>query len=699
MVFPAAACKEVDALTDRIELLKDMFVHRKVQQKNRLPKSEPRAMAQIWSQQGLDDLERSVLRLRWMLTQEQPLVYPEEKIALVRTVPVIPELFTTQEWDALTAKYYIHEQGKVCNITPEYSRLLCRGFENVLAEIAAKKQIPDLQEEDVRYLTALESTLHAISDFAEAYRQEAIRIGNHVVAESFSHIPAKPPRSFLEALQFLRLLHYCLWASFQYHNTLGRFDQYMLPWLEADLAAGMTEAEALELVEEFFLSCNRDSDLYTGMQQGDNGQSLVLGGIDAEGNDCFNLLSQLCMTACCELKLIDPKINLRVHSGTPLSVFEAGTQMTKLGLGFPQYANDDVIIPCLKQWGYAPQDAHNYSVAACWELIIPGKGMDIPNIAALSFPQAILEALAKDDTETFDAFAQNVRQSIHRQADSIIRGIGTVYMEPAPLLSLMMEGCLEQIRDISQGGFYNNYGIHGTGLATAVDSMAAVEYYVYQTKQFTLPQLKQMLAADFQGYEKELALLRNSERKFGNDIDAVDTLAVQLLDWFADAVAGHTNRRGGIYRAGTGSAMYYLWYGGTLGATPDGRRAGEGLPCNYSPSLFVRTSGPLSVFRSFSKPNLYRVANGGPLTVELHDSVFRSEESIRKVALCVQEYMRMGGHQLQINAVNRDILLDAKAHPERHKNLIVRVWGWSGYFVELDEAYQDHIIRRAEMVF
>ena len=173
-------------------------------------------------------------------------------------------------------------------------------------------------------------------------------------------------------------------------------------------------------------------------------------------------------------------------------------------------------------------------------------------------------------------------------------------------------------------------------------------------------------------------------------------LATRLLHFFAKSLEGYRNDRGGIFRAGTGSAMYYIEHGEKIAATADGRRAGEGLSANYSPSLFTRCNGPVSVILSFTSPDLSLVANGGPLTLELHDTMFRSPESIAKTAGLVKSYILRGGHQLQLNAVNRDMLLDAQKNPDAYRNLIVRVWGWSGYFVELDREYQDHIIARCE---
>lgn len=184
----------------------------------------------------------------------------------------------------------------------------------------------------------------------------------------------------------------------------------------------------------------------------------------------------------------------------------------------------------------------------------------------------------------------------------------------------------------------------------------------------------------------------------GNDDDRADQYAVWLLDAFADAVKGLRNERGGCVRAGTGSAMYYLWDAEGLGATADGREAGVPLPANYSPSLNLKLNGPVSVVKSFAKPDLRKTINGGPLTLEFSESVFSQPESMMKVAQLVRLFVQRGGHQLQLNTVNRDRLLDAQQHPENYRNLIVRVWGWSGYFVELDKCYQDHVIRRAELL-
>ena len=682
-----------------IQKLYDYFIIQKSHKAFRQPPEDPYRMAEQWEQQGADDTVRTSLRLRYVLEHEKPVVLPGEKIALLRTFPTIPELHTKQEDEHLRSQYAFHENGRVFNMCPDYQIILDAGSGSLKKKIQEQLS-KDITEEQRSLLNAMLDSLLCMEELAARYRAEAAAVGNALVAETFSNIPYNPPRSFLESLQFLRLLHYTLWCNGNYHNTLGRIDQYLYKYYRQDVDSGrLTKDSALELLEEFFISCNKDSDLYIGIQQGDNGQTIVLGGSYEDGTDAYNELSELCLIASQELCLIDPKINLRVHKDTPLETYELATTLTQKGLGFPQYTNDEVIIPALLRWGYDRADACRYTIAACWEILIPGY-MDLVNWDSLCFPKAVSEAAERLETcESYDDFARLVQENIIRQADALMKATENVYKEPSPFLSLLCPDCLKEIRDISAPGKYNNYGFHGDGLSCAADAMAAIRQYVFDKKRFTKSQLIDMLRKDFSGYETEQNILRYEAPKMGNDDDYVDSIAAQLIDWYADALEGHRNDRGGCFRPGTASAMYYIWHSKETPATADGRNAGEPFSCNYSPSLSARCKGPVSIIKSFTKPHLERAANGGPLTLELHDSSFRNRGAIRKCAMFVKSYMELGGHQIQLNAVNRDRLIDAKEHPENYKNLIVRVWGWSGYFVELDEVYQNHIIKRSEMTF
>jgi len=487
-------------------------------------------------------------------------------------------------------------------------------------------------------------------------------------------------------------LHFCLWASNVYHNTVGRFDQYMWPYLKADLESGaLDEASALEWTEEFFLSFNRDSDLYTGMQQGDNGQSMMLGGVTPDGKCAVNLLTELALKASLHNRCIDPKINLRVDRNTPVELYRLATELTKQGLGFPQYANDDVVIPGLIQLGYSPEDARDYTVAACWEFIIPGVGMDIPNIGAMPLANVVSDCVhaCLTESETYERFFEKVKEALCSRAAEIAASVKNLWMEPAPYQSVLMS---DFTHDISEGAKYNNYGIHGTGFGDAVDQLAVIRDMVFGGK-LSKEALLEALQTDYQNDPSLKHMLRTKAPKLGRD-EACEEIGGELLSAFADALAPLRNERGGIFRAGTGSAMYYLWHADGLPALCNGHMPEERLPANFSPSLLLKDAGPLSVIRAMALPEVSRAINGGPLTLELHDTVFRNDEGTEKVAQLVRSFILLGGHQLQLNAVSRETLQSAMEHPEEHRSLIVRVWGWSGHFVQLDRAYQEQIMER-----
>ncbi len=440
------------------------------------------------------------------------------------------------------------------------------------------------------------------------------------------------------------------------------------------------------------MSFNRDSDLYPGVQQGDNGQSLVLGGVDEHGNEVFNELSELCLEASGNLMVIDPKINIRVGKNTPLRVYELGTKLTKKGLGFPQYTNDDLAIPALERLGYKTKDARNYAMAACWELIAPCVGMDIANIGALSFIKVMDRALKEDllSCETMDEFLSAVRGKIQDECDKICAQVNNVWFIPSPFLRVCM--------DENEGGRYeyNNFGVHGAGVCTGADCLAAIEKYVFNEKSVKKQTLINAVESDFEGEAELLHRLRYETPKVGQNDDFADKYLCWLIERFSDALEGRRNDMDGRYRAGTGSAMYYLWHANEIGASPDGRRKGEPLGTNFSISLFAKTGGPMSVISSLTKPDFSRAMNGGPVTLEFASSIWNAEDSERKFAKFVKSFIDMGGHQLQLNSVNLETLKAAQKNPENYERLVVRIWGWSAYFTALDKEYQDHVMRRQE---
>lgn len=629
--------------------------------------------AEEFSKRGLSFSERITERFERLCKMQTPVILCGEQIVFLRTTNKAGDVLTEKEWEEYRKKFgHVHELGYTSNLCGDYITIINEGL------IKTKERASEYGKREI----------DAIINLSERYREEALKTGRDDIAEVLEVVPKYPAKTFRQALQFFRILHFAVWLEGCYHNTVGRFDKYMYPYLKKDLEDGViSESEAQALLDDFFLSFNKDSDLYPGVQQGDNGQSMVLGGIDENGNTCYNLLSKMCLKSSGKLLMIDPKINLRVDKNTPIEVYREGSELTKAGLGFPQYSNDDVVIPALEKLGYSHEDAVNYVVAACWEFIIPKYGYEIVNIGALNFPKVIVESVNNylKDATSFSDFMEKTDKAIVKEAEKLTELKETAPFLPSPLYDLL----IPEKR-------YRNFGFHGTGVASATDSLFAIKEHIFDKKDVTKERLIDGINTNFENDKELLRILRYESEKMGSDIDEVDELCTRILNDYADGFEGKLNAYGGRYRAGTGTAMYYLWHANDIGATPDGRRAGEPFGTNFSPNLFAKIDGPVSDIRSFTKQNFLRCCNGGPLTLEFASSTFKDKESVNKLADLVRYFILRGGHQLQLNAVNADKMKDAQIHPEKYGQLVVRIWGWSAYFVELDKEYQDHVISRQE---
>ena len=585
------------------------------------------------------------------------------------------------------------------NFTPDYAWAMQNGFSAIRKDLHKRGEAAS-EDRKGFFLSAAEH-IDGIFDLSERYREYAEKNGAKCLADALKNVPANKPENYYEALVFIKIIIYSLRASYVDHVTLGRFDQYMYPYYLASIRNGATEKEILEQTELFFISLNLDTDLYCGVQQGDNGQSLVLGGKTPEKADAYNELSEIVMTAAEELCLIDPKINLRVNKNTPLSRFIRATRLTKKGLGFPQYLNDDVVIPGLEKLGYEYKDACDYAVAACWEFIIPAESYDVSNIVTMNFPLVVRRAsmcsLRKCDS--YDEFFTCVCQSLYDFFEQLkIKAAGDhLSMKYCnPYASLYVRGCREKGLDYTEhGAKYNNDGVHGLGIAPAVDALAAIKKLCFDEKTLDKSVLVKALAANFEGFEEVRNRLLACP-KTGNNDELTNGIMSALLDFYAETVDNVQGSVGGVFRAGTGGSMDYVTMSRGVGATADGRKAGQPYPASFSPSIGVKANGPLSVVQTFTSFDMTKIINGGPLTLEMHDNVFRNDEGIEKVAALVKTFISLGGHELQLNSISRERLLDAQAHPEKYPDLIVRVWGWSGYFNELDVEYQNHVISRTE---
>ena len=693
-------------LTERLKELRDFSQSRSYKQyRTFVNENYTRLLRKL----NYDFAQRGTFILNKMCELEDPVVFKDEKISFIRTKINIPQYYDNKALKKQYGKRKGRSYEPFHNICPDYGILLNKGLENIKNEAIEQLGTCKKHSKEKKFLDSVIWAIDSVLNFAHRYELTALAVGNQTIADLYARVPRFPAQSFHEALQSIRFISSIFNLANNYQFGFGRMDQYLYPFYKYDLDNDiLTKEQAKELLEEFFISLNKDTDLYFGVQQGDNGQSVMLGGCKPEdGTSAINDLTYMILEVSKELKLIDPKINLRVDSNTPDDLLELGCELTKCGLGFPQYSNDEVVIPALVKKGYSLEDARNYTVAACWEFIIPGKGIEIVNQGAVSFPYAVDYAFEKSMSSwknfNLDDFRKYIKESITKQVKDILqkRDIRTL---PSPFASIFFYNAIENKQDASECAKYKNIGIHGSGSANAADALVAIKS-TYETQGIEgLKELLQAKQQNFVGYEKLQKKVHDEMPKVGNADSRVDNELKFLFDTFADVAEKFSSSECKI-RPGSGSAMYYIWLADEnanwdwliepkVKATADGKKAGEPLSTSLAPSHGIKVNGVLSVLKSYSVIDYSRIMNGGPITIELSPSVFNSDDGIKKLAQLIKYFVKLGDQQLQLNVLDASVLEDAIAHPEKHKNLIVRVWGWSGYFTELAPEYQQHVLNR-----
>lgn len=649
---------------------------------------------------NLSYVRKGACYFKSMCELEEPIVFPDERIAFTRTDSInTKELYEKYAGREAESDYQVYIP--INNTCPDYSILMNEGLAGLRRRVKRElDQNPDSKGRD--FLESCEIVMDAVEGFVARYSEEAEKVGNTEVALRLKRVPHNPPTSMLDALQSLRFISSMFHLAGNYQLGFGRMDQYLYPFYCIERKRGVTDDVILEYIKEFFVSLNRDSDLYYGMQQGDNGQSIMLGGVNKDGVSAINELTYIIMKASKELRLIDPKINLRIDKNTPDELLTLGCELTKEGLGFPQYSNDEVVIPALEKAGYSLDDARDYTVAACWEYIIPGYGLEIVNQGAVSFPYAVDYALDHIDVNnaTQDQFEALIKKNITDQVRDIIQKRDIRFL-PSALVSLFFHGPIEKHRDITECARYANKGIHGAGSSNAADAALIVKRLLNSDREL-LKRYIDAKKANYAGFFEELQSLKYDYPKVGNADMEADEWLTKLFDWFADSCAAFSTAKCNI-RPGSGSSQFYVWLTAEwadfvlepkVKATIDGRKNGEYFASSLAPSQGVKVSGLYSVLKSFSMIDYSKIMNGGPITVEFSPSVFATGEGIEKLKGVIRYFVEIGDQQLQLNVLDEKTLEDAMKHPERHRNLIVRVWGWSGYFCELAPDYQRHIINR-----
>jgi pyruvate formate-lyase/glycerol dehydratase family glycyl radical enzyme len=545
------------------------------------------------------------------------------------------------------------------------------------------------------------------------------------IARVCRKVPEYPAESWWEAIQSWHFLHNSLYlCDGGTVHSAGRFDQYMYPYLKSDLERGnITRKTAQVLLECLFIKIAQGKYLRVKIPAAIKQDKLTIGGIDSNGQDSTNELTWMILEAHAHCHMDDPYISFRVHKNTPDSILKATLELLRVGTGFPMLINDEAIIPSLLNRGLTLEEARDYTDMGCQESSSDPNmsGADTnprANAGYFNLPKMVLFAIYNGvdkvsgqeagprtgnpgNFKSMEAFFTAVKEQIdyHVQVNCVVNNLmdwAYVNWHPVPVIDLLHPGPRKSGIDYENGGCkYNWTGAIGVGLGTAADSLAAIEWLVYDKKALTFDQLIDTLDNNWVGYE----YIREEARKapkYGNDDDYADKWAVRISNAWMDAYEKHRTSHGGIFVGGFFSMANYVPMGGETWATPEGRKQGEPLSSGMDPVNGADLLGPTKTHKSAAKIDTLRTTNGITFNCKFPTAAVSSEREIAKWADLLRTYMLLGGQSVQYTVVNGEALKDAQKHPEQYKDLIVRTGGYSAFFVDLTKEIQDTIITRTE---
>ncbi|MBU1943209.1 MAG: hypothetical protein KKE36_06005 [Actinobacteria bacterium] len=627
------------------------------------------------------------------------------------------------------------------HFVPGYRRVLELGFEGIAGAAAERIEqldpAEDLYEESLDFYNAAITCAGAVCDYSRRYAALAAEQAAAAseprkselmeIAERCRRVPALPPRDFMEALQSLWMSQVAFSISYGMAGVLspGRVDQYLDPFYRADVEAGLLTGErALEAIEEYYVKLGTELIMLmevgkdTASEFGVGSNTVTIGGRDRQGCDATNEVSYLFLEAHDNLKALANNLSVRVSLQTPTRFLERACASYRATSGVALF-NDERISAELEEDGFSLEDSLDYSIVGCVEPTGTGNtfactaGNDISLAGVLEmalFEGRMLFAGKRVGAPTppvgemtrfedvQNAFVAQLSFNVARLVRAV-ELLDRVYAEsfPDPLLSSTLEGCLESGHDMTRGGAAYEFGsITGRGLGTVANSLAALRWAVFEERLLTMEELARHLKTDFRGAPELRAALAGKAPKYGNDDERADGVARWVADVFCIEVRKHRCGRGGFYRPGMFSYGVHVIDGLYLGATPDGRLAGEPVSNGISPVNGTERLGPTAVLRSAAVAASGPLSDGSSLNMRLSPGLIATEESVAKLASVVRAYFEEGGRHLQFNVVDTGTLLDAQAHPEKYPDLVVRVSGYCAYFTDLGRSIQDDIIARTD---
>jgi len=586
-------------------------------------------------------------------------------------------------------------------------------------------------------LRAMEICCDALISFANRYSKKLLEHASaekdrsrknelETMAGICSRIPAKAPKTFWEALQYYWFVHLGVitelntWDSF----NPGRLDQHFYPFYKRDIESGLlTEESAKELLQSFWVKFNnqpappkvgvtaQESSTYTDFCL------INVGGVTPESEDATNDLTYIILDVIEEMRLLQPSSMVQVSKKNPDRLLKRALKIIKTGYGQPSIFNTDAIIQEMLRHGKSLVDARCGGASGCVETGAFGKEayiltgyFNLTKILEITLNNGIdpntgkkigVETGSPENFSSFDNLLNAYTKQLEYFADIKIKGnivIEQIYSKymPAPFMSVLIDDCIINGKDYNSGGArYNTSYVQGVGLGTTTDSLTSIKYNVFDKKKIAMKELLYALKNNFNGHKELRDKLVFETPKYGNDDDYADDVSKNIFEIFFNAVDGRKNTKGGYFRINLLPTTSHVYFGSITSATPDGRYAYEPLSEGISPVQGSDINGPTSVIKSASKIDHLRTG-GTLLNQKFTPQLMESETGIEKIVHLIRTYFNLDGHHIQFNVVNAEQLRDAQKHPEKYRDLIVRVAGYSDYFVDLSESLQNEIIKRTE---
>ncbi len=622
------------------------------------------------------------------------------------------------------------------HFTMNHSRVLTSGLIGIIETAQRKFDLLDETErraEKGAFYQAVIRSLNATIQFARRYSKLAAEMAAkeknesraaelRKIAEVCARVPENPAASFHEAVQCFYFIHLVAQIESGGNSiSLGRIDQILYSWYKKDLDQGLiTPQKARELISLLFLKTNEIwnvlEEAYIPGGEGTEGkttQNVTVGGLGIDGEDASNDLSAIGMDAYADLRTVQPNFGVRLSSKASDDFFHRAVEYAKDGVLLHLF-NDDAIVASLTDAGHTVEDARDFGVVGCLEPTAQGKSfastfaVQFNGIKCLEFALAngidnifgYLSGIETGDPAEFDSF-DDVWGSYDKQLShftaQMVRGItgldeAIANHVPSPFASAMIDGPMEKGMDLTKGGaVYNSTGVQFMGFSNTADSLYAVKKAVFEDKKFSIGELADWLANDWMDSEDKQKYLYNKVPKYGNDHDEADAMAIRVADHFCETLGQHTNFRGGAFWPGIFSVGFHITMGAFTGATADGRWAGDVFGNGITPSNGVTLKGPTAIMNSVAKLPLKKITNGTNLNLRFQGETVGSENLMN----LVKAYYEKGGIQVQFNMVDTKTLIAAQENPDKYRDLIVRISGYSGIFINLSDIAQNEIIKRS----